>query len=68
MIARIRGQLEELTESTVIVATGDLAYEVLIPACDVERLHRRLGQPVIYSFQNAGSCGCAAQQHADRGV
>jgi holliday junction DNA helicase RuvA len=48
MIARIRGQLEELTESTVTVATGDLAYEVLIPACDVERLHRRLGQPVVF--------------------
>ena len=48
MIARIRGQLEELAETTVIVATGDMAYEVLIPACDVERLHRRLGQPVVF--------------------
>ena len=48
MIARIAGRLEEVTEGAALVDTGGgLWYEVRIPACDVERLRRRVGQDVI---------------------
>lgn len=48
MIARIAGRLEELTGSAALIEVdGGLWYEVLVPACDVERLRRRIGQDVI---------------------
>jgi Holliday junction DNA helicase RuvA len=48
MIARITGQLDELLDGAIILTAGAMAYEVLIPACDSERLPRRLGQPVTF--------------------
>ncbi len=48
MIARIAGRLEEVRKGAVLVDTGSgLWYEVLVPACDVERLSRRLGQDLV---------------------
>ena len=48
MIARIAGRLEETTDGSALIDAGaGLWYEVLIPACDLERLTRRLGQDVI---------------------
>ncbi|NQU74809.1 MAG: Holliday junction DNA helicase RuvA [Planctomycetes bacterium] len=48
MIARISGRLEQLTEAKAVIDTGSgLWYEVLVPACDVERLRGKLGQEVV---------------------
>ena len=48
MIARITGRLEELAGSSALIDVGGgLWYEVLVPACDIERLSRRAGQDVI---------------------
>lgn len=48
MIARIAGRLEEVSEGTALIDIGGgLWYEVLVPACEVERLARRVGQDVI---------------------
>ena len=48
MIARITGRLEEIADGSALVDAGaGLWYEVLIPAFDVERLSRRVGQDVI---------------------
>ena len=47
MIARITGRLEQVGGGTALVDAGNgLTYEVLVPACDVERLSRRVGQEV----------------------
>ena len=47
VIARITGRLEELAPGSALVdAGGGIWYEVLIPACDAERLSRRVGQEV----------------------
>jgi Holliday junction DNA helicase RuvA len=47
MIARIAGRLEEVGPGTVLIDAGaGVWYEILIPACDVERLSRRVGQDV----------------------
>ena len=48
MIARIAGRLEEIANGAALIDAGSgLWYEVLIPACDVERLSRRAGQDVV---------------------
>ena len=48
MIARIAGRLEEIADGAVLIDAGaGLWYEVLVPACDVEKLSRRLGQDVV---------------------
>ena len=48
MIARITGRLEEVTEGSALVDTGGgLWYEVLVPACQLEPLRRRIGQEVV---------------------
>ncbi len=48
MIARISGRLEEITGSSALIDLGGgLWYEVLVPACDIERLGRRIGQDVV---------------------
>lgn len=45
MISRITGRIERVADGAALVATaGGLAYEVLVPAFDVERLARRAGQ------------------------
>jgi len=45
VIARITGRLEQIADGAVLIDAGaGLWYEVLIPACDVERLSRRLGE------------------------
>jgi holliday junction DNA helicase RuvA len=47
MIFRITGILEEFAGGSAIVdAGGGLSYEVLVPACDWERLARRVGQEI----------------------
>lgn len=47
MIARISGRLDEVTHTAALIDTGDgLAYEVFVPSFEVERLGRRVGQPV----------------------
>lgn len=48
MIARITGRLEEVTEGSALIdAGGGLWYEVLVPACQLEPLRRRIGQEVV---------------------
>ncbi len=48
MIARIAGRLEQVIDGAGLIDTGNgLWYEVLIPACEVERLSRRVGQDVV---------------------
>jgi len=47
MIARISGRLEEIANGAALVDVGGMWYEVLVPACDVERLARRVGQDVV---------------------
>jgi len=48
MIARITGRLEEVRDGSALVDTGGgLWHEALIPACDFERLTRRIGQDVV---------------------
>lgn len=48
MIARISGRLEEAANGAALVDVGGgLCYEVLVPACDLERLARRVGGDVV---------------------
>jgi Holliday junction DNA helicase RuvA len=48
MIARISGTLEEIAGGSALIGTGaGLWYEVLVPACDVERLTARVGKEVV---------------------
>lgn len=48
MIARISGILEQVSSGSVLIGTGTgLWYEVLVPACDVERLNPRVNKEVI---------------------
>ncbi len=48
MIARITGTIEQVSDGAALIDTGDgLWYEVLIPACDTERLSRLAGQTVV---------------------
>jgi len=48
MIARISGRLEEVRDAEALIDTGGgLWYEVMAPACDVERLTRRVGQEIV---------------------
>ncbi|MHC4294152.1 MAG: Holliday junction branch migration protein RuvA [Planctomycetota bacterium] len=48
VIARIAGRLEEVSDTAALIDVGaGVWYEVLIPACDIERLSRRIGQDVI---------------------
>jgi holliday junction DNA helicase RuvA len=47
MIARITGRLEEVSTDAALLDTGGIAYEILLPACEVERLARRVGQEVV---------------------
>ena len=48
MIARISGLLEELSGGSALIATATgLWYEVLVPACDIERLGGRLGKEIV---------------------
>jgi Holliday junction DNA helicase RuvA len=47
MISRITGHLEHLSDAAAFVDTGaGLLYEVLVAACDIERLGRRAGQEI----------------------
>lgn len=47
MIARITGRMERVAGGAALVDAGaGLAYDVLVPAYDVERLSRRAGQDV----------------------
>ena len=47
MIARITGRLESVADGSALIDAGSgLCYEVLVPACDVERMSRRVGQDV----------------------
>ena len=48
MIARITGRLEEVAEGSALIDAGaGLWYEVLVPACQLEPLRRRVGQEVV---------------------
>jgi Holliday junction DNA helicase RuvA len=47
MIGRITGRLERMVEGAAWIDTSaGLTYEVLVPAADVERLSRRVGQDI----------------------
>ena len=47
MIAKLTGRLEQVSSASVLLDVGGgVWYEVLVPAFDVERLSRRLGQEV----------------------
>lgn len=49
MIARISGRLEEISDGSAIIDLGGgVWYDVLIPACDTDRLNRQIGQEVIF--------------------
>jgi len=65
MIARIAGRLEAVADGAALIDAGvGLCYEVLVPACDVERLARRVGQDVrlhtIHFLEGDPSHGQAA--------
>jgi len=48
MIARITGRIERVADGAALIDAGaGMAYEVLVPACDVEPLARRAGQEVV---------------------
>ncbi len=48
MIARITGRLEEVGDGSALVDCGvGLWYEVRVPACELDRLTRRVGQEVV---------------------
>jgi Holliday junction DNA helicase RuvA len=48
MIARIAGRLEQVSTGSALIDAGNgLWYEVLVPAFDMERLSRRVGQETI---------------------
>lgn len=48
MISRIMGKLEQVDGAGALIDTGSgVWYEVMLPACDVERLSRRVGQEVV---------------------
>lgn len=48
MIARIAGTLKAAADGTVQVDAGaGIWYELLVPACDLDRLARRVGQDVV---------------------
>ncbi len=48
MIARVTGRLEEVGDGVVLIDAGaGLWYELLVPACDLERLARQVGQEVV---------------------
>ena len=48
MIARLSGRLEEVRDAAALIdAGGGLWYEAMVPACDVERLARRVGHQVV---------------------
>ena len=48
MIARVTGRLEEVSTDGVVVDAGNgLWYELLVPACDLDRLARLVGQDVV---------------------
>ncbi len=48
MIARVSGRLEEVRGAAALIDVGGgLWYEVMAPACDVERLVRRVGQEIV---------------------
>ncbi|MDA0975515.1 MAG: Holliday junction branch migration protein RuvA [Phycisphaerales bacterium] len=47
MISRLRGTLESVGEHSVVVACGDLAYEVLVPAADLARYEAAVGEEVV---------------------
>jgi len=48
MIARLTGKLLEVADGAALVDGGvGLCYEALVPAFDVERLSRRIGQEVV---------------------
>ena len=48
MIARLTGRLEQIADATALIDVGGgFWYEVRIPAFDVERLSRRVGQDVV---------------------
>jgi len=48
MIARVTGRLEEVSGDGVVVDAGNgLWYELLVPACDLNRLSRLVGQNVV---------------------
>lgn len=47
MISRLRGTLESVGEGSVVLACGDLAYEVLVPAADLPRYETSLGEEIV---------------------
>ena len=48
MIARISGRLEEVRGAAALIGTDDgLWYEVMLAACDTDRLAHRVGQEVV---------------------
>lgn len=47
MISRLRGTLETVGEGSVVLACGDLAYEVLVPAADLPRLEGSVGEEIV---------------------
>ncbi|HUS47572.1 MAG TPA: Holliday junction branch migration protein RuvA [Phycisphaerae bacterium] len=48
MIARITGTVQQVAGGAVLIDAGDgMWYEVLVPACDAERLGRLAGQTVV---------------------
>lgn len=46
MICRVTGRIQEVSELRAVLEAGDLAYELLLPACAVVDLERRIGETV----------------------
>ena len=48
MIARISGRLEEISDGSAIIDLGGgVWYDVLIPACDTDRLRKQIGEEIV---------------------
>ncbi len=48
MITRIEGTLESVHTAHVVVATGNLAYEIFVPSALIAELHSRKGERVVF--------------------
>lgn len=48
MISRIEGELVGVDGSCARVQCGSLTYDVLVPACDSQRLHAQVGRPIAF--------------------
>lgn len=52
MFSRIRGTLVERTPSAVVLESGGLAYEIILPPCVEEKVGAEIGSPVTLEIHS----------------